>query len=98
MQLFVTFEAFHSITSAAEVATLRQRVGAAIQRMQKSGKMKAGGIFAGQRAGFFILEVNAPEEVLELLGGELIDSGAIETHALLSFEKLGEYFAKHPLT
>lgn len=97
MQLFVNFEVFHSILSAAEVATVRQRVGAAIQRIQKSGKMKAGGFFL-RRGGVLILDVNSAEEALDLLGAELIDSCAIETHLLMSFDKLGEFFAKHPLT
>lgn len=98
MQLFVTWEVFHSIIPDAESATLRQRVWAAIGRIQKSGKMKAGGLLAGQRGGFFILDVNAAEEVLELLGGEILDSCTVDSHLLMSFEKLGEYFAKHPLT
>lgn len=94
MKLFVRFGVFDTITRDADVSHLRQVFGEQVQRIIASGKMEAGGIFADARAGYLILNIDSPEELMDLLGGAMIDHCRVETHPLMSFEKLAEFFQK----
>jgi hypothetical protein len=78
------------------VPQLRADVATAVKRVGESGKMKAGGILGGRRMVFLLLELDSAAEILELLGGEIIDNMKVETHPIISFEELGAFFAKHP--
>ena len=44
--------------------------------------------------GFAVLNVASEGEAFELLG-DMADFAAIDTHPLVSFETLGEFFAQH---
>ena len=96
MQFLVIAEVRDTIVGDA-VGRLRQDVGKAIQRITASGKLRAGGVLAGRRAPFFLLEVDSSEELMELLGSELIDHANCDVHPVLSFESLGKFFAEHPV-
>jgi hypothetical protein len=67
-----------------------------LQRKAKAGKFETGGIFAGNRQGFAVLNVDSEVEAFELLG-DMADFAVIDTHPLVSFETLGQFFAEHPL-
>jgi hypothetical protein len=56
--------------------------------------MKAGGILGGKRSPFMLLELEKATDILELLGGEIIDSMSVQVYPIISFEELGEFFAK----
>ena len=98
MQVFVKFEVFETITNREEILQLREKVGKQLQKIQASGKMKAGSIFVDARGGFFLFDVQSSEEVLDLLGSPFIDHCRIETHPLMSYQKLGEFFQKDAAT
>lgn len=93
MLMLVVGEVRDSIVQE-RVPRLREEVARGIQRIAASGKLKAGGILGGKRAGFFLLEVEDPKDVLELLGGEIIDNMKVQIDPVVSFEDLAEYFAK----
>lgn len=94
MLFLVLTEARDSIVGHEAVSQLRADVAAAIKRVTASGKMKAGGILGGKRSAFMLLEVEKAPDILELLGGEIIDSMSVEVYPIVSFEEIGQFFAK----
>jgi muconolactone delta-isomerase len=95
MRLYVGFTAFQTYIDPADVGRLRAKVGEKVQEWQQVGKLETGGIFAGNRRGFVVLNVASEDEAFELLG-DLADFAVVETHPLVSFETLGKFFAEHP--
>jgi len=95
MLFLVIAEARDSIVGDL-VPMLRADVGKAVKRIGESGKLQTGGVCAGRRKLFFLLEMESAAEILELLGGELIDNANVSVDPVLSFEELGKFFAKHP--
>jgi len=93
MQIFVSFEAFDTIIGQ-EVTRLRQEAGELMQRIMGSGKVTASGIFVDKRGGFFVLEVESAEELMDLISPRMVDNFHITMHPLVSVEKLGEFFQK----
>ena len=95
MQFLVIAEARDTIVGDA-VPRLRQVVATAIQRIQASGKLLAGGVLAGRRMPFLLLEVDSSEELMGLLGSEMIDNFNCDVRPVVSFEALARFFAEHP--
>ena len=96
MRMFVKAEVLPTIVGAEQVGPLREAVGRSIGRLQESGKLEAGWVTADGRCPMFIVNVDTAAELQELLGGELIDNCAIETHPILSWEELAAFFENHP--
>jgi len=65
-------------------------LGCQLQEVMQSGKVSASGVFADARGAFFVLEVDSADELFDLFA-PLIDSLRIETHPLITVEKLGEF-------
>ena len=93
MEVFAKYEVQDTITDREQVLHIRQVIGAQLQRIFESGKVKASGIFVGVRGGFFVLDVDSSDELFEMLV-PIIDYVRLETHPLTSMEKLGEFFEK----
>jgi muconolactone delta-isomerase len=96
MKFLVIAEARDSIVGDA-VRQLRANVATAIQRITASGKLLAGGILGGRRMAFLLLELDSADDLLELLGSELIDSMQCEVYPVISFERIGQFFQEHPI-
>jgi muconolactone delta-isomerase len=94
MEVFVKYEVFDTITDREQVLRVRQVVGAQFQRIQESGKVKAMRIFADARGGFILLDLDSPEELFDLLGAPIFDHFHVETHPVISVEKLAEFFER----
>jgi muconolactone delta-isomerase len=97
MRLYVGFTAFQSYIDPTDVGRLRAKVGEKVQEWQQAGKLETGGIFAGNRQGFAVLNVASEDEAFEVLG-DLADFAVVETHPLVAFETLGKFFAEHPVS
>lgn len=95
MRMLVRFDVFESITSKEAVAEVQSDAGKAIGRIMETGKVEASGIFADARGGVFIMDVESEEELMGLLGGEILDVSRVETHPLITVEALMEYFEEH---
>ena len=93
MEVFAKYQVQGSITDREQVLHLRQVVGAHIQRLFETGKVRANGVFADARGGFFVLDVDSSDELFEMFF-PIVDYIRIETHPLTSVEKLGELFEK----
>src|ERR1700730_15457569 len=95
--MMVLCEAFGARVGERAIDILRKGVGAQIQTIAKSGKLKGGAIFASKRGGFLLLEVTQGSEILELLGATILDHFHVDTIPLISFEELGAFFKNHPI-
>ncbi len=93
MQVFVKYEAQETITDREKILEVRQVGGRQLQQIMESGKVRANGIFADARAGFFVLEVESAEEIFDLFA-PVIDYLRLETHPLTTVEKLTEFFER----
>jgi len=97
MRFFVKFEMFETLTGDANVKRVREAVGPQIQQVQNSGKLVEGGMFGDKRGGFLVLDIDKSSDLYELLGGAILDNCYIESHPVVSFKELGEFFEKHPV-
>ncbi|MBI4249108.1 MAG: hypothetical protein HY611_06365 [Elusimicrobia bacterium] len=94
MQVFVKFEVFNTITDRQQILELRQLMGTQLRNIELSKKLKIGNIFADARGGFLLLDVQSNEEVFQLLGSVIIDHCHVETHPVITFQQLGDFFKK----
>jgi hypothetical protein len=61
--------------------------------MFDSPKIKDVGGFADARGLYMIPDdVNSADEITEILGPELLDNGYVESHTIVSVERIGELF------
>ena len=68
-----------------------------IKRIMASGKLVEGGQFADSRSHFFLIDVENKKEMLQLLNRGLLNSCYIESHPIVSFKDLFEFFQKNPV-
>lgn len=97
MRILVTFEVFEKITGNDDVKRIREAAGKQIQQIQNSGKLVEGGMFGDRRGGFLLFEIDKASDLYELLGSAILDNCRIESHPVLSFKELGEFFESHPV-
>jgi hypothetical protein len=58
-----------------------------IDVIMKSGKVKDSGLYADERGGFFVIDVNTPEELLRLFA-PILDAISVNAHPIISVELL----------
>jgi hypothetical protein len=91
---------FHVSTKAHDAVFLdddkrvREAVGPHLQRVMQSGKVREAGIFSDTRGGFFLVDIDTPEELFELFGPEVYANFQMEAHPVTSMEKIGELFQR----
>ena len=67
MQFLVIARVLETVVGPDD-ARVRRELGPEIQRIMASGKIAASGTFAGMRGGFFLIDVEAPEDILRPSG------------------------------
>lgn len=97
MRFLIKFKLFETVTKSEDVKRVRPGFAKQLELIQKSGKLVEGGMFADSRGGFFLVDVDAAMDIYELLGSAIFDNCQVESHPILSFEELGEFFKKHPV-
>jgi hypothetical protein len=60
----------------------------------QSDKVRQAGILSGQRAGFFLVDIDAPEEIYELFGPEIFANLKLVAHPVTPLDKIGEIFQR----
>jgi hypothetical protein len=89
---------FHVTTEVRDTIVLdddkrmREVLGPHFQRIMESGKVQDSGLLCGKRGIFFIVEVDAPEELLELLGPEIYANFETDVQPIAPMERIGELF------
>ncbi len=69
---------------------VRDAVGPQLQRLMQSDKVREAGILSGKRAGFFLVDIDSPEEIYELFGPEIIANFKLEAHPVTPLDKIGQ--------
>ena len=94
MKFLVTWKVFETITQA-QISPQRVNVGQGLQQMLQSPKVKDGGFFTDALGAYLVLDgVDSPDEILELLGPEVLDNCYVDSHPIASAERVGELFAQ----
>jgi hypothetical protein len=71
---------------------MREFLGPHLQRIMQSDKVLESGLLCGKRGGFFIVDVDAPEELFELLGPEIYANFEVDIQPVAPLERIGELF------
>ena len=72
---------------------MREGYAQGLEQLFDSPKIKDVGGFDDERGLYMILDdVNADDEISEILGLELLDNGSVEVHPIVSVERMGELF------
>jgi hypothetical protein len=94
MLCHVTFEVNENIV-LPEAKTMRNEwLGPQIQKVMESGKVREAGLLLGKRGGFFLVDVDDPEELFTLFGPELYDTSRVEAHPVMPMEAAGRMFER----
>src|SRR5215207_7552119 len=94
---------FHATTEVRDTMVLdedtsflgkrrREFLGAYIQRLLGSDKVKESGLLCGKRGAFFIVDVDAPEELVELVGPEAYTNFEVDVQPLAPLERIADLF------
>ncbi|MGZ4885637.1 MAG: hypothetical protein ACXV5N_09995 [Halobacteriota archaeon] len=62
--------------------------------MMASDKLKASGALVGLRGAFFVLDVDAPEDILMFFGYTMLQNFDVKVYPMMPMEKLGKVFAQ----
>jgi hypothetical protein len=94
MLFHVTFEVYEHIV-LPEARTMRNEwIGPQMQKIMESGKVRESGLLSSKRGGFFLVEIDTPEELYELFGPEFYDTCRVDAQPVTSTEKAGEMFQR----
>lgn len=92
MQFLVIARVLETVVGPDDVR-VRRELGPEIQRIMASSKIATSGTFAGIRGGFFLIDVDAPEEIFMTLGKVIVENFHVDIYPIMPFAKLGEVFA-----
>ncbi len=74
-------------------ARVQQKYGPQVQKMMASKKLKASGALVGMPGAFFVLDVDAPEDIMMFFGKTMLQNFDLKLYPSMPMEKLGEVFA-----
>jgi|SRR5215216_5923406 len=89
MLYHVTWEIYPTVVLDDD-KRVREAVGPQLQRLMQSDKVRQAGAITGKWAGFFLVDIDAPEEIYELLGPEILANFKLEAHPVTPLDKIGE--------
>jgi len=75
----------------ADAPTVQKIAMEHINVIMKSGKVKESGLYADERGGFFIIDVDTPEELLRLLA-PIMDVIGLTSHPIVSIDTMQKLF------
>ena len=94
MLFHVTFELYEEIV-LPEVRSVRNEwLGPQLQKVMESGKVREAGLLTGKRGGFFLVDIDAPEELFELFGPEVYDTCRVDAQPVVPVETAGQIFQR----
>ena len=91
MRFLVTQKVRDTIVLDAD-KRLREVLGPHFQRILQSDKVQDSGLLCGKRGGFYIVDVDAPEELFELFGPEIYANFELDVQPVAPLERIGELF------
>lgn len=90
MRFHVTFTVRDSIP-LSEIAGVQNRIGDTIQKLLKTGKVKESGLLIEDRKGFFVIEADSAEELINWLA-PLYDVAKLDVSPIVQFDVLPKIF------
>jgi hypothetical protein len=94
MLFHVTFEVFDNM-ALPEARTMRNEWHAPqMRKIMESGKVREAGLLSSKRGGFFLVDIDAPEQLYELFGPEFYDTCTLDAQPVTPIEKAGEMFGQ----
>jgi len=94
MMFLVTWKVFETVTQE-QAKPLRAGLEQGLPQMLESPKIKDAGFFTDARGAYLVLDgVDSADEILELLGPEILDNSYVESHRITSAERVGELFGQ----
>jgi len=94
MLFHVTFEVYEDIVLPEAKSLRNEWLGPQMQKIQESGKVRESGLLSSKRAGFFIVDIDTPEELYELFGPEVYDTCRVDAQPVTPMDKAGEIFQR----
>ena len=91
MQMHVTFEAFSSVSTPAQITHVRAQASETFKLMADDKRVVGSGWFVGRRGGYLVMEVNDPAEVMQVVG-PLIDMFEVKIQPLAPWGMVQEMF------
>lgn len=91
MQFHITVEV-HDAIVLDDDKRLRQVLGPRLQYVLESGKVQSSGFLAGMRGAFFVVEIEAPEDLYRLLGPEVYGTCKVQAQPIIPMAKGAEIF------
>ena len=85
----VTFETLSGVEADRRV---REAVGGQVPRLMGSGKVKEAGFLTDRRGAFFLVDVDAAEELYALLGPEVYSSFRVQAAPVAPLDAVGALF------
>jgi hypothetical protein len=58
----------------------------------ESGKVREAGLLGSKRGGFFLVDIDTPEELYDLFGPEVYDTCRVEAQPVIPIEAAGQIF------
>jgi hypothetical protein len=96
MRFHVTTEVRDTLVLDEDLSFLGRRrrefLGAYIQRLLGSDKVQDSGLLCGKRGTFFIVDVDAPEELVELFGPEAYSNFEVDVQPVAPLERIADVF------
>jgi hypothetical protein len=93
MLFHVSIEVYPTVVLDGE-PRLREIIGPQLQKVMESGKVREGGSLSSKRGAFFLVDIDAPEELYELFGPEIYGNFTVDAQPVTPMEKLGEIFQR----
>ena len=94
MLCHVAFEVNEHIVLPEARSMRNEWLGPQIQKIMESGKVREAGLLLGKRGGFFLVDVDNPDELFTLFGPELYDTSRVEAYPVMSMEAAGQMFGR----
>jgi hypothetical protein len=94
MLFHVTFEVYEDIVLPKAKDLRNEWLGPQMQTIMESGKVRESGLLSSKRGGFFVVDIDAPEELYELFGPEVYDTCRVDAQPVTPIEKAGEIFQR----
>ena len=92
MRFLVQLEVHHAVVGRELDRQVREVLGQQLQRVMESGKVAEAGFLADRRGGFFLMDIDAAEELYALLGPEVYGHCRVQASPVAPLEKGAELF------
>lgn len=87
MRFLVLIEAHGAVVGKEADRALREAVGPQIQQLMQSGKVVEAGFMTDRRGSFFLLDIDAADELYSLLGPEIYGHFSVQASPIASIER-----------